>query len=220
MACATGTFDAQWGGRPAGGGRDGFGMAGLPRRIWRWWRSAASPPGACGRSSPKASTASGRSSRQAGGAPATLPPELTHRPEDNQPKPRQWTVGEVSTALTTLPGEIDALVREGQQELRQLEDPGDLVDAVRQERARNFFKAWGRTFNNRVKLLQKKMPTTQACAPFSAMASGCRAINIALDGLHAVDQHDHRRRRPQDPRANPEGPAAGADAPRAAGGTP
>ena len=74
-------------------------------------------------------------------------------------------------------------MKEGQQELRQLEDPGDLTEAVRQERARNFFRAWGRTFNNRVKLLEKKMPGAQACAPFSAMVGGCRAINIALDGL-------------------------------------
>lgn len=116
-------------------------------------------------------------------APAALPPQLTHRPEDNQPKARQWTLGEVSTAVTTLPREIEALVKEGQQELRQLEDPGELTDAMRQERARNFFKAWGRTFNNRIKLLEKKMPSTPACTPFTAMVSGCRAVNIALDGL-------------------------------------
>lgn len=116
-------------------------------------------------------------------APAALPPQLQHRPEANQPKPRQWTLGEVSGAITTLPREIEALVKEGQQELRQLEDPGDITDAMRQERARNFFKAWGRTFNNRIKLLEKKMPSTQACTPFTAMLNGCRAINIALDGL-------------------------------------
>lgn len=116
-------------------------------------------------------------------APAQLPPQLQHRPEE-KPKPRQWTLGEVSGAVTGLPKEIAALVKEGQQELRQLEDPGELTDALRQERARNFFRAWGRTFNNRVKLLEKKMPSAQACAPFTAMQSGCRAIEIAIDGLH------------------------------------
>jgi hypothetical protein len=115
-----------------------------------------------------------------------LPEQLTHRPESAEPKPRVWTVGEVSHALTTMPGEIEALVREGQQELRQLEDPGDLVDPARQQRARLFFQAWGRTFDNRRKLLRKKMPEPPGCAPFSSMVAGCRAINIALEELKRV----------------------------------
>ena len=115
--------------------------------------------------------------------PAALPDSLRARPVQEAPKPRVWTVSEVSAAITTLPGEIYALVREGEQELRQLEDPGNLVDPVRQQRARSFFQAWGRTFGNRLKLLEKKMPPDAACAPFSSLVAGCRAVNIALDGL-------------------------------------
>jgi len=116
--------------------------------------------------------------------PTTLPAELTFRPKPEKPKPRVWTLSEISTAITTLPAEIEALVLEGQQELRQLEDPGKLVDQVKQQRAQKFLESWGRTFNNRVKLLEKKMPPKEACTPFASMSPGCRAIHIALDSLH------------------------------------
>jgi hypothetical protein len=114
---------------------------------------------------------------------AKLPDTLTHRPEPAEPKPRVWTVGEVSTAVSTMPGEIETLVREGQQELRQLEDPGEIADSARQQRARMFFQAWGRTYDNRLKLLEKRMPKAAGCAPFSSLVAHCRAINIAIDGL-------------------------------------
>lgn len=114
---------------------------------------------------------------------AKLPEQLTHRPEPAEPKPRVWTVGEVSAAVTTMPGEVEALVREGLQELRQLEDPGEITDTARQQRARMFFQSWGRTFENRLKLLEKRMPKPAGCAPYSSLVAHCRAINIAIDGL-------------------------------------
>lgn len=115
-------------------------------------------------------------------APATLPTELTHRPAEKAPA-RVWTVGEISTAITTLPGEIEALAQEGNQELRQLADPGALVDPAAQQRARMFYQTWGRTFRNRIKLLEQKTPPNEACATFSSMVKGCREIHIAFDGL-------------------------------------
>ena len=115
-------------------------------------------------------------------APATLPDQLTHRPAEKAPT-RVWTVGEISTAITTLPGEIEALAQEGNQELRQLTDPGALVDPAAQQRARMFYQTWGRTFRNRIKLLEQKTPPNEACATFSSMVKGCREIHIAYDGL-------------------------------------
>lgn len=114
---------------------------------------------------------------------AKLPEQLTHRPQPAEPPPRVWTVGEVSTAVSTMPGELEALVREGLQELRQLEDPGEIAESTRQQRARMFFHTWGRTFDNRLKLLEKKMPKAAGCAPYSSLVAHCRAINIAIDGL-------------------------------------
>lgn len=114
--------------------------------------------------------------------PATLPTSLTHRPEKKSPA-RVWAVGEISTAVTTLPGEIEALVLEGHQELRQLTDPGALVDPAAQQRARMFFQTWGRTFRNRINLLEQKTPPNEACAAYSSMVKGCREIHIAFDGL-------------------------------------
>lgn len=114
---------------------------------------------------------------------ATLPPDLVHQPDEAKPKPRQWTVGEIAAAASGLPGDIEKLVREGQQELRELKDPGDLAEAAAQERARNFLKTWSRTFANRVKLLKKKAPPIDQCAPLVSLVKSCRALDVALDGL-------------------------------------
>ena len=113
----------------------------------------------------------------------SLPPDLQHQPAEAKPKPRQWTVGEIAAASSSLPGEIEELVREGQQELRELKDPGDLAEAAAQERARNFLKTWSRTFANRVKLLRKKAPPIDQCAPLVSLVKSCRALDVALDGL-------------------------------------
>lgn len=115
---------------------------------------------------------------------AALPADLVHRPQENKPKPRQWTVAEMSTAVSTLPGEIENLVAEAQKDLRQLEDPGEVADAAKQTRARMFFTNWGRAFGNQIKVLEKKMPPEDQCQPYTSMVKGCRAVHIAFKDLH------------------------------------
>ncbi len=114
---------------------------------------------------------------------AALPADLVHRPENTKPKPRQWTVAEMSTAVTTLPREIEELVEETQRDLRGYDDPGEITDAARQARARMFFNNWGQAFGNQIKQLEKKMPPEDQCRPYSSIDKGCRLIHVAFKDL-------------------------------------
>lgn len=114
---------------------------------------------------------------------AALPPDLVHRPEPARPKPRQWTVPEISAAVTGMPGQLEELVAEAQKDLRGLVDPGAVTDAAQEARARMFFNNWGTAFGNQLKALKKKMPPQEQCQPYSSMVKGCRAIHIAFEDL-------------------------------------
>jgi hypothetical protein len=108
--------------------------------------------------------------------PPPLPMALQVAPAE---KPREWTAVEIGAALRALPSELEALARDARQELRQLADTHAGEKAQRQ-RAEHHWQAWGRTWRNRLKLIEKRMPSSAACAKDPSKVGLCRDLGAQL----------------------------------------
>lgn len=101
------------------------------------------------------------------------------------PRPPTWSLLQVSEGAHAVADEATALIAAGRSELSELKDP-DVADAGRAERARRQWTAWARIWLNRVAVVEKKLPPSDACAVHAAMEPACRTLRRAVDELRAV----------------------------------
>ena len=114
-----------------------------------------------------------------GAAASTVPKRVA------EPERPSWTLLQVTESLETAGFALEALIRQGRDELGELEDP-DGASEARAERTRRIWTNWGRTWRNRLQVIASTLPPPEACAVHAAMEPACNTLRQVLTTLDSV----------------------------------
>ncbi|MEM9556155.1 MAG: hypothetical protein AAGC60_17995 [Acidobacteriota bacterium] len=117
----------------------------------------------------------------------TAPTPAPAAPVPTEPEPIRWTLTDVETAIEDLGTRAEALIAEGRDELRELDDPSRAREN-RRERVLRRWALWARTWRNRLEDLEAELPPEEACTVHASMQPACTALQDAFAVLAEVPQ--------------------------------